>query len=223
MATNETTVDEAVLAEEEKPKSKRPKETKFKQQNLPAWQPILTAGTVLPAFFAIGLAFIPLGVVLLITSNNIKEFTYDYTNCQSIENPNVTCAEVVSNNTNLTCTCRITAELDKFDESVYIYYGLTNYYQNHRRYVRSRDDNQLHGDTMSPGSLIDDCDPYRTTEINKTGYGYAPCGAIANSLFNAHAHLCMCAICAPACGLHLNQEISVALRTWESWLSMRCV
>ncbi|CAG5125198.1 unnamed protein product [Candidula unifasciata] len=69
-------------------------------------------------------------------------------------------------------------------ESVYIYYGLTNYYQNHRRYVRSRDDNQLHGDTMSPGSLIDDCDPYRTTEINKTGYGYAPCGAIANSLFN---------------------------------------
>lgn len=47
-------------------------ETKFKQQNLPAWQPILTASTVLPAFFAIGLAFIPLGVALLITSNNVS-------------------------------------------------------------------------------------------------------------------------------------------------------
>ncbi|BFZ16129.1 hypothetical protein BsWGS_19167 [Bradybaena similaris] len=184
MASNQATVDETVLAEDDKPKSKRPKETKFKQQNLPAWQPILTAGTVLPAFFAIGLAFIPLGVVLFITSNNIKEFSYDYTNCKSVENPDVTCAEVVSNSTNVTCTCQIVADLDKFDESVYIYYGLTNYYQNHRRYVRSRDDNQLHGEGPAPGKLIDDCDPYRTTTINKTEYGYAPCGAIANSLFN---------------------------------------
>ena len=28
---------------------------------LPAWQPILTAGTVLPAFFVIGVAFVPIG------------------------------------------------------------------------------------------------------------------------------------------------------------------
>lgn len=74
-------------------------------------------------------------------------------------------------------------------ESVYIYYGLTNYYQNHRRYVRSRDDNQLHGEGPAPGKLIDDCDPYRTTTINKTEYGYAPCGAIANSLFNGKLFL----------------------------------
>ena len=46
-------------------------DTKFKQQKLPAWQPIMTAGTVLPAFFAIGIAFIPLGVALLITANNV--------------------------------------------------------------------------------------------------------------------------------------------------------
>ena len=47
-------------------------DTKFKQQKLPAWQPILTANTVLPAFFAIGIAFIPLGVALLVTSNNVR-------------------------------------------------------------------------------------------------------------------------------------------------------
>ena len=46
-------------------------DTKFKQQKLPAWQPILTAGTVLPAFFAIGIAFIPLGIALLVTSNGV--------------------------------------------------------------------------------------------------------------------------------------------------------
>ena len=69
-------------------------------------------------------------------------------------------------------------------KSVYVYYGLTNFYQNHRRYVRSRDDNQIHGNSMSPSDLNDDCDPYKTVEINGTTYGYAPCGAIANSKFN---------------------------------------
>lgn len=54
--------------------SKRPENTAFKQQRLPAWQPILTAGTVLPAFFTIGLIFIPIGIGLYVTSNNIKEF-----------------------------------------------------------------------------------------------------------------------------------------------------
>ena len=47
-------------------------DTKLKQQRLPAWQPILTAGTVLPAFFAIGIAFIPLGAVLLVTSDDVS-------------------------------------------------------------------------------------------------------------------------------------------------------
>ena len=55
-------------------KSKKPDNTAFKQQRLPAWQPILTAGTVLPAFFVIGLLFIPIGIGLYVTSNNIKEF-----------------------------------------------------------------------------------------------------------------------------------------------------
>lgn len=44
----------------------------FKQQRLPAWQPVLTAGTVLPAFFVIGIAFIPVGVALLYFSNAVS-------------------------------------------------------------------------------------------------------------------------------------------------------
>lgn len=46
-------------------------DTKFKQQQLPAWQPILTANTVLPLMFAIGVGFIPLGVAFLISANNV--------------------------------------------------------------------------------------------------------------------------------------------------------
>lgn len=55
-------------------KSRKPDNTAFKQQRLPAWQPILTAGTVLPAFFVIGLIFIPIGIGIFVTSNNIREF-----------------------------------------------------------------------------------------------------------------------------------------------------
>ncbi len=76
--------------------------------------------------------------------------------------------------------------LDRFNllltqGQVYMYYGLTNFYQNHRRYVKSRDDNQLRGEQLSGNNLVGDCTPYKTGE-NETAI--APCGAIANSLFN---------------------------------------
>ncbi|XP_045176796.1 cell cycle control protein 50A-like isoform X2 [Mercenaria mercenaria] len=174
--------------ETEKAASRRPKDTKLKQQRLPAWQPILTAGTVLPAFFAIGLAFIPLGVVLLVTSDDIQEVRYDYTQCTSTDAATLgqKCADLLSNltATGQTCTCTISIELkEDFRGTVYMYYGLTNFYQNHRRYVRSRDDSQLHGYNVD--SLYSDCEPFKTKKINTSlEMKIAPCGAIANSLFN---------------------------------------
>ena len=67
-----------------------------------------------------------------------------------------------------------------------MYYGLSNYYQNHRRYVRSRDDNQIHGDAVTKSSLNSDCEPYKTKYVNSSQQDLpvAPCGAIANSKFN---------------------------------------
>jgi hypothetical protein len=41
----------------------------LRQQKLPAWQPIFNAKTVIPVFFTISVLFIPIGIVLLITSN----------------------------------------------------------------------------------------------------------------------------------------------------------
>lgn len=60
-----------------------------------------------------------------------------------------------------------------------MYYGLTNYYQNHRRYVKSRDDDQLLGKLNIPPSS--DCLPFAE---GTDGKPVAPCGAIANSLFS---------------------------------------
>lgn len=59
-----------------------------------------------------------------------------------------------------------------------MYYGLTNFYQNHRRYVKSRDDRQLLGNNDTPTS---DCAPF---QYGDNGKPVAPCGAIANSLFS---------------------------------------
>lgn len=44
----------------------------FKQQRLPAWQPVMTAKTVIPAFFVLGVIFIPLGAVLYEASNKVR-------------------------------------------------------------------------------------------------------------------------------------------------------
>ncbi|CAG09871.1 unnamed protein product, partial [Tetraodon nigroviridis] len=161
-------------------KSKKPDNTAFKQQRLPAWQPILTAGTVLPAFFVIGLIFIPIGIGLYVSSNNIKEFEIDYTGVE-VSNPCYTCARNFTWNSTTPCRCTINFTLDQpFENNVFMYYGLSNFYQNHRRYVKSRDDSQLNGDLSALAKPSKECEPYHTSE----GLPIAPCGAIANSLFN---------------------------------------
>lgn len=156
----------------------------FKQQNLPAWQPILTAGTVLPTFFLIGVAFVPIGIGLLMSSTTVQEITLDYTDCLSLEQPGKTCASIVPLPHNQTCKCKIEFQLEEdFRREIYVYYGLSNFYQNHRRYVKSRDDVQLLG---NPKSISSECYPfdYAIDPIDKELKPIAPCGAIANSKFN---------------------------------------
>ncbi|XP_005188293.1 cell cycle control protein 50A [Musca domestica] len=166
-------------------KSKRPSDSAFKQQRLPAWQPVLTAGTVLPTFFIIGILFIPVGVALLYFSDEVSEHVIDYTDCLKVGQNNVTCSYYIEQNPSSTCQCEITFTLDKdFVGNVYMYYGLSNYYQNHRRYVKSRDDDQLLGRLSQTPST--DCVPFAYEDDPITGVQMpiAPCGAIANSLFN---------------------------------------
>lgn len=151
---------------------------------MPAWQPILTAGTVLPTFLIIGITFVPIGIGLLISSNQVQQTIIDYTHCKSSQN-NITCADYIIINRNDTttrfspCVCNVPFELKTdYQRDVFVYYGLTNFFQNHRRYVKSRDDKQLLGYT---GALTSDCDPFGS---NSDNIKIAPCGAIANSIFN---------------------------------------
>jgi hypothetical protein len=65
---------------------------------------------------------------------------------------------------------------------VLLYYRLTNFYQNHRRYVKSLDTNQLKGQAIGNSTISSSsCDPLK---LAPNGKAYYPCGLIANSLFN---------------------------------------
>lgn len=64
---------------------------------------------------------------------------------------------------------------------VLLYYRLTNFYQNHRRYVKSFDSTQLSGTAQSLSDVTNNgCDPLEGTG----SLPYYPCGVVANSIFN---------------------------------------
>ncbi|ORY75987.1 ligand-effect modulator 3 family [Leucosporidium creatinivorum] len=187
--------------------SRRPANTAFKQQRLKAWQPILTPATVLPTFFLVGLIFVPLGGVLLWGSNQVKEFTIDYTQCEFVA-PNTSfdalptsaynyhvdssspvtpptwqfTHDAAETNASIANVCRLQFQLPAdMKAPVFMYYKLTNYYQNHRRYVKSIDSDQLKGAAKSASDISGgECKPLAVIG----NMPVFPCGLIANSVFN---------------------------------------
>ncbi|RDX95391.1 ALA-interacting subunit 3 [Mucuna pruriens] len=156
--------------------SKRPKYSKFTQQELPACKPILTPRAVISAFLIVTIVFIPIGVVSLIASHDVVEIIDRY-DSQCIP-PNVT-DKVAYIQTPGEKPCKRELLVEKRMKSpIYVYYQLDNFYQNHRRYVKSRNDEQLR-DSGKENS-VSGCDP----ESYVNGTAILPCGLIAWSLFN---------------------------------------
>lgn len=147
--------------------SKRPENTPFKQQRLPSWQPILTPNSVILALIVIGAIFLIFGIVILSASYSVKEFSVRYDN-------------IVKYNENGTVNLTISEQMDP---PIYLYYQLSNFYQNHRRYVKSRSDDQLRGREPMGVSDLSDCDPLITNPMQNNSILY-PCGLVANSFFN---------------------------------------
>lgn len=188
-----------------KQKSRRPPNTAFRQQRLKAWQPILTPKTVLPVFFIITIIFAPIGGLLLYASNQVQEITLDYTNCISASSDLADMPDdavsyhfkggaepgqkprwsvSTSDDANVTPNCTLEFEIPTdMGHPVFMFYRLTNFYQNHRRYVQSFNEDQLNGKPVTNSSLKskDDCKPLT---LDPNGKAYYPCGLIANSYFN---------------------------------------
>ncbi|KAF3544632.1 hypothetical protein DY000_02010695 [Brassica cretica] len=76
-------------------------------------------------------------------------------------------------------SCNRTLTVTKrMKQPIYVYYQLENFYQNHRRYVKSRSDSQLRSPKFE--NQISACKP----EDDTGGKPIVPCGLIAWSLFN---------------------------------------
>jgi hypothetical protein len=65
------TKEEVEEKPQEEKKTRRPKDGAFRQQRLPAWQPVLTPRTVLPTLFLVGIIFCPAGGLLWWNSNKV--------------------------------------------------------------------------------------------------------------------------------------------------------
>jgi hypothetical protein len=63
---------------------------------------------------------------------------------------------------------------------VFLYYRMTEFYQNHRQFIKNFDADQLLGNPVMQSTVDDSCGP-----LGSNGSViYYPCGLIANSIFN---------------------------------------
>jgi hypothetical protein len=86
-----------------------------------------------------------------------------------------------------TMRCTLTFSIpNELKTPVLFYYRLTNFYQNHRRYAKSFNNDQLAGQAVSASSVSgSDCTPLTTVKLaNGTEIPYYPCGLAPNSVFN---------------------------------------
>lgn len=152
----------------------------FKQQLLRAWQPVPTLTCAIIVYLIFGALFLGIGIFLYYEADGLHEtrVRYDDT-CGS--NP----------------TCSITFKLDKeIKKPVFVYYEINNFYQNHRRYFKSKSPEQLRDGKVKTKSEVGDCDPVKTNadiHFTSTSIGGSPlkkddvafpCGAMARSYFN---------------------------------------
>ncbi len=156
------------------------KDSRFKQQRLPAWRPVPTIMSIIIVFSVFGILFLILGIVLLVYSSKVKSIELRY-----------------DDKCNLDTSCTVNETIkEKIEKPVFFYYQLDGFFQNSRRYVKSKEVAQLTGD--KPYSK-ENCDPVETNEemgfsnetksMNNETYLNPsdiaiPCGLMAKTFFN---------------------------------------
>ena len=124
-----------------------------------------------------------IGGILTAVNTRIKEYSVEYgASCDGIS----------------LCTVELDIK-ERMEPPIFFYYELDNFYQNHRRYVKSRSDTQLEGSYLNASSLTT-CSPIvynkdlgwgeikaidGTTVLDPNGPAH-PCGLIAWSFFNGN-------------------------------------
>ena len=145
-------------------------ENAYWQQKLTSWDPVMTPFTVIMLLSIVGVIFLPIGVSMLYSANNLYN--------QSIQYGGEGTA--VANS----CpggACTLDFKIDqKIDGKLYLYYEVDNYYQNNIKYSSSVNWDQMMGKIDIPlDTLEKSCDP----AVTNSTYTLNPCGLIAKSYF----------------------------------------
>eukprot|EP00918_Siedleckia_nematoides_P088458 GHVU01194450.1.p1 GENE.GHVU01194450.1~~GHVU01194450.1.p1 ORF type:complete len:193 (+),score=23.95 GHVU01194450.1:362-940(+) len=113
------------------------------QQKMRSWQPVLTTPWAISIFICVGVFFIVIGIVLMVVVSSVVECQVKYQDglcngqqCDTVHNITISADDCVG--LPASAPTQIAAPL-------YLYYTLTNFYQSHRRYVRSKSTAQLNG------------------------------------------------------------------------------
>jgi len=115
-------------------------------------------------FGLFGVVFLGLGIMLYVLSDKIQELSLQYDSTEFCGPPGYKTTKAEGLNQAIigadgkTCLVNLTITA-KMEGPVFVYYQLDNFYQNHRRYVKSRDYRQLMGETRTIGEVKTPCDP----------------------------------------------------------------
>ncbi|KAM5346015.1 hypothetical protein ACJ41O_011876 [Fusarium nematophilum] len=163
-------------------RSKRPKETPYKQQTMKAWEEIRLDYTRCHEVESYN-------TLEVMPAQYIAKYTTGESAGQPVDrwkrtNRTLTFDGVIKNYTLCTIEFFLPADLKP---PVLFYYHLTNFYQNHRNYGTSRHGGQLKGESVSlksvKGSACKDVAVVKSRDGSQEKPVY-PCGLIAASYFN---------------------------------------
>lgn len=122
-------------------------------------------------YLAICVISIPIGIAVIISSSHVREYKSENYANTSICHFNSTCTIPIDIKENLT-------------GPVFVWYEINGLHQNYRRYVSSREDEQLRGQVFNY-SQVTACTPIislNNSHLQKNVY--LPCGLVVFSLFN---------------------------------------
>ena len=165
-------------------------DTRLTQQELPACKPVLDATWTLFIFLGVACVTLPIGAVCLAYGLKPVEVVARYDDACLAALPSNAArgawlqrhqSEGAFNASALECTVTLTIPA-RMAPPIFVYYELSGVYQNHRRYVKSRSDVQLAGQSVAPAALAA-CEPlvYLNGDRDKV---INPCGLVAWSNFN---------------------------------------
>lgn len=199
------------LRQEAKPFANRPEDTRFMQQRMPMWEPMLTLSTSIVICFVVSASCLALGVIIVTSSATLTSVRVEYDagshnstvrgnavaqqadgSVTDIENCYLDHADDANKfAANHTCYIHITLS-EAISGPAYVFYELHGVYQNHRRFGSSIDRTQW-TDEWDPDTTLTTCAPltYVTSPSCNVGQcsdnitrAVFPCGLVANTMFN---------------------------------------